>query len=316
MRAEELDNLTEDELQQRANDCFIQADNTNFRVSVGGFERLRLHLEAQFYMTAVARKRDDRTARRDFWMEVSVIVLISIEIILSLVFGFLALREGRQQAKILSQMDTSTGATATAMQAASLSLTTLANDQAKSLDRLRQMSDSLQSSLRQTGIMASANSQQLKILREEQAARLAELAKKPKLALFIGGKPASTPNQYIPPSAESDTSLTDEVVLRNIGDATAHHVTVRVIINATDVGLAGEGTVRPVLFQPQPDPALRAYIIQIDFIRPTGSVPIELAFTFPKGHGPFQVVINTDADEVEPPIELANLTVRPRPPQG
>jgi len=60
-------------------------------------EKLRLLLEAQFYLTGVARKRDERVANRDFWLEVTVIVLIFVEIIIISVAGIrIGILEGNQ----------------------------------------------------------------------------------------------------------------------------------------------------------------------------------------------------------------------------
>jgi len=115
MRAEDLDKFTEKELQDKANTCFIVAENTNIHLQGGETERLRLQLEAQYYLTLIARKRDDRVARRDFGMEVAVIVLIGLEIILSFIFGSYGLKEGNQQATILQHMDQSTAKTADAI---------------------------------------------------------------------------------------------------------------------------------------------------------------------------------------------------------
>lgn len=136
MRAEELDNLTEQQLQQKANECFVKAEETNVHLADGGFEKLRLQLEAQFYLTALARKRDDAVAQRDFRMEVGVIILIGLEIILSVIFGVGGVLEGKDQARILKEMDTSTAATATSMTAVSTSMNSLAAAQTESLARL------------------------------------------------------------------------------------------------------------------------------------------------------------------------------------
>jgi hypothetical protein len=89
LRAEELDNLTEEELLEQANICSITAENKGNEM-----ERLLLHLQAQYYVTAVARKRDDRVADRDFRMEVWVIVLIGLEILLSLILEYTASSRG------------------------------------------------------------------------------------------------------------------------------------------------------------------------------------------------------------------------------
>src|SRR5438876_1213298 len=93
MRAEELlETLTDDELRHKADACFTQAQNTQIYQHVGltklyepinVAERQRLLAEADFYLKALAWRSDARTARRDFWMEVAVILLIGVEIILS-----------------------------------------------------------------------------------------------------------------------------------------------------------------------------------------------------------------------------------------
>jgi len=105
VRAEEFDDASVEELLRKANECFDMArspleekrilEKLHFRPSDDA--KMCLLLEAQFYLTAVARKRDEKVARRDFWMEVAVIALIGLEILLSLVLGVIAIREGRQQ---------------------------------------------------------------------------------------------------------------------------------------------------------------------------------------------------------------------------
>jgi hypothetical protein len=118
MRAEEIDNASIEELQAQANKCFEESvgildylHKTTTLANDDGF-RLRRLLEAQFYLTAVARRRDERTARRDLILECVVIALISIEIILSIIFGLWGLKEGRQQSAVLDHMDRSTSKTA------------------------------------------------------------------------------------------------------------------------------------------------------------------------------------------------------------
>jgi hypothetical protein len=225
MRAEELDSLSEEELRQKTNDTFVAAEGLNIHIGHNYSEKLRLQLEAQYYLSLVARKRDDRTAKRDFWMEVAVIVLISIEIILSVVFGLLAIHEGNQQAKVLAHMDSSSASTATAMSQAMTQLQHLADEQKRSADRLEEVSANVQAS-------ADAARSQLKILRQEQTDTLAERSRKPKLALFVGGTELD-PNKRLDttiPGTQTDTSATIHFVLRNAGDATAHGLQVRVVI--------------------------------------------------------------------------------------
>src|SRR5258708_27794592 len=81
------------------------------------FTRLRLFLEAQLCLSEAARKRADkhsrRIDRRDFWMELGVMLLIGAEIWLSIHYGRIAIREGKDQFKVLHNMETSTAATVT-----------------------------------------------------------------------------------------------------------------------------------------------------------------------------------------------------------
>src|SRR5437899_4858162 len=144
MPTESFLDATEKELLTIANACLKKAGSalsepdSNFDQHT----KLRLLLEAQSCLAEVIRKRaeqaaerdrrrNEELAQRDFRMEVAVIVLIGVEIILSLVFSFLAIRDARAQATLLAHMDNSTAATATAMSAVSKSLQSLADAQAE-----------------------------------------------------------------------------------------------------------------------------------------------------------------------------------------
>ena len=72
----------------------------------------------------------------DSRLETRVIWLIGAEIALSIIFGIYA---GIKQSNFLDHMDASAAATAEAMKAARDSRKTLAADQERSLDRLREM---------------------------------------------------------------------------------------------------------------------------------------------------------------------------------
>jgi hypothetical protein len=309
MRAEELDNLTEKELLASANGCFARAETTVLYLKPSPEERVRLLLEAQFYLTAVARKRDDRVARRDFWMEVAVIILIGLEIVLSLA----ALREGAQQSKVLDHMDQSAAATASAMKLATASLQTLADDQGKSLARLNDMNNSLQASLSRTGTMASTTRKQLEVLQKEQADRQAQLAKKPKLALYIGAVPANTAlTVNLPVREQTDTTITLDLNLTNEGDATANQVALRAVVAAKDVALQAslytERTVEPA------DSTQHTFIIQVAPLHARVTVPMTATFTFPKGQPKFKVTFSIDANEIETGTPLGTIELAPRKP--
>jgi len=72
-------------------------------------------LQAQFYLAEIDRRQAeiDRQkgawiAQRDFWMDVTIIILIIGE----LIFGYIAFREGAQQTRVLEELQRSTSATA------------------------------------------------------------------------------------------------------------------------------------------------------------------------------------------------------------
>jgi hypothetical protein len=312
MRAEELDNLTEAELIGRATKLLELAQSPldeppEFRDDA---VKLRAQLEAQFCLSAVARKRDDRTAKRDFRMEVAVIALISVEIILSIVFGLLALHEGSQQAKVLSHMDASAAATAAAMTDVKTALQVLADEQTKSSDSLREMNDSLQSS-------AGAARNQLHILQQEQADTLAQRSKKPKLGLVLGGYALDSmrPPPKVIARAETDTSMTLDFLLLNSGSATAHAAIIRVLVWDKEVGLQGEGTLMLTAVPPTGvNDRAQVYTAAIGNLRDRNSLILPLTFTFPKGHKTFGVTIYADADEIETGTPLATLDISPGSP--
>ena len=318
MRAEELDNLTEERLQEKANICFIAAENTNIHLQGGDAERLRLHLEAQFYLTAVARKRDDRVAQRDFRMEVAVIVLISVEIVISLAFGFLGLREGSKQAKVLERqakvlehMDQSAAHTASAMGEAKTALQMLTDQQKTSLDSQKLTNQNLQASLKQTRTMASTLQTQLGIFQKEQADKLAQLSRKPKLVLWWGDDvPLNRPNYNFTPVTETDTAATFNFNLRNHGDAAATKIHIRVEIRGADrVRIQSNPPVEP------PSGPFDSYKLEFPSQRPKTAIPIIMTFAFQKGQTPFYVYFQVEADEIEP-TSLGMITITPRMPQN
>jgi hypothetical protein len=257
---------------------------------------------------------------RDLVLEIAVILLILAEIILSVVFGVIAIREGREQSKVLAHMEQSAAATASAMTAASSSLQSLADAQAKSLDRLNQMSDTLRDSLKTSSGMASATHKQLNILEQEQADRAAQLARKPKLQFHIGSVPLNPGpfNVIHPPSfpvrEQTDTSVIFDSGITNAGNAPATRVQLRVVVFATDVSLSSDANlIRP---NEPADTPVRTSVINIDLIRPHVNMPMTLSFSFPKGRTPFQVLFNVDADEIETGTPLGELIITPRKPSN
>jgi hypothetical protein len=136
MPAHDFLKASDQELLARADECLQRAGSAldvpppNF----DEFTRLRLFLEAQSCLAEILRrrseqaaerdrKRNEEIAERDHILEIWVIRLISVEIVLSLLFGFFGLWEGRKQGKaldrqvaVLGHMDTSTAAQSVASQ--------------------------------------------------------------------------------------------------------------------------------------------------------------------------------------------------------
>jgi hypothetical protein len=313
MRAEELlKELKDEELVEKANACFAAAE------PAGTIDKTRLLAEADLYLKALARREDSRTSERDFKLEIAVIVLISVEIALSLIFGFLGLSEGSKQGKALDDLNKSTAATAVAMATASDSIKAQSKAQAESLVRLNQMSDTLRDSLRTTNSMAAASRKQLEILKQEQDQRAQQLARKPKLQPFIGEIPLedepfnAVHKANYPISEETDISMKLNLRIQNRGNATANNITFRVVVFARDVTVqSSEAITHP---NEPPDNPAQTFIITIEKLRQGVNVPMTVTFTYAKGHEPFVVSFVADADEIEHAVTLGSLSVAPRKP--
>jgi hypothetical protein len=113
MTLEEFERTTEQELRQKANECFAKSE------TAGTGDKPYLYLEAQFYIGEIERrhhskegKQDRRTALRDFVLEIVVILLIGGEI-------WLAYKQGKdedllmdKQNGVLQKLEDSSSATA------------------------------------------------------------------------------------------------------------------------------------------------------------------------------------------------------------
>ena len=321
MRAEEFDKASIEELQAHANVCFDMAQSPRqeplvMRPGARPFDlsdeaKLRLLLEAQFYMTAVARKRDEQVAKRDFRMEVAVIVLIGAEIVLSLIGIYTGIHEANQQSNVLSSIEKSTKDSASAMSAASTSLKMLADQQTASVNQLQQMNSSLQDSSTKTRVMASSSQKQLQILQDEQATRQAQLARKPKLEIYVSSI-LLKPGDILPAKARQSTddrSIYD-VVLRNSGDAIAMKGTLRVIVSGKGTWLEStSGALRPY---EQADSETHTYLIPFEYLRPNVQIPFSFTIGYPKDQQlAIAVNFNTDVDELPAAMPLGTLIVVP-----
>jgi hypothetical protein len=311
---------SEEELIRLANLCHERAGSALLVPPADSDQLTKLHLflGAQLCLTEVVRKRTEQTAEhdrgrneeiaeRDYRLERWVLILIGIEIVLSLAGLWAGYKQGKvldQQTAALTHMDTSTAATADSLQK-------LVADQSKSLARLSDMNTNLQESLKTTDTMAVTTKRQLGILQQDQKDRLAQLAKKPKLVLYTveGDTLLLTATSPILPRQRTETSLTYDFLLKNDGDEDATRVVFRTAIFAADVSLQtsppSQHTTEPLGW------VYHTSTMPIDLIRPNNVLPISLTFTYPKGHPPFRVKLNIDADKLGTGNLLGNLIANP-----
>ena len=88
--------------------------------------------------------------------------------------------------------------------------------------------------------------------------------------------------------AETDTSMTIDFAMINVGTATAHSPLVRAIMWTTVVNLIGEGALLPVLVPSQgPHNTAHVFTMQVQDLRSRSVVVLPLTFTFSKGHNKF-----------------------------
>jgi hypothetical protein len=234
MKVRELDAKTDEELRRLADESFTSMEDR------GTAESLQHLHTAQFYLSLLHRRQDDRVAARDLRLEIIVIVLIALEII----FGFI---EGSKQAAILSNMQTSTAATAATLQTQGTIFDTINGNTAKTVEAVKKLQEAQDNSLKTSNASLRANKQivetltnQLKILKVEQDARLEQQSRRPVLELTTvtleaAGRRAVRVESGLMPGAAgvrvSRTMGTIEVTvylsLRNIGTSPAINVTVK-----------------------------------------------------------------------------------------
>jgi len=282
-------NSSEEDLLEKADECLSRA-GSGLDVPQKDFDdlvRLRLSLEAQACLAEVLRRRADKAAAQDrkrenrhFWIEIIVVaLLIGAELWVSIYYGRLGIREGKEQAAILQDVKKSTADSAEAIQQSTASLKTLVAQQAESL----------------------------RISQNEQAER----AKKPRLQLYIGQIPLTAANGPFKPRVETDTSATFDIVVRNAGEATANKVIWRALV-PPDVGLNSTPSATPA--NDLPDRPVHAFLYFQDLIPPKGYVETTITFFFPKGHAPFVVKFNASSPEITGETPLGLLPIFPRKP--
>jgi hypothetical protein len=224
------------------------------------------------------RDAHERREQRMETVEIGVVILITLEIVLSLFFGLRALRDGREQATALAHMDTSTAATASAMTAVSKSLQSLADAQAASL----------------------------KILQQEQIER----AKKPRLALYIGNLPIDKASVHLKPTGNNDCRAYPELFLKNDGEAAVSRFRLHALV-PEDVRLNTSGLVTVPEYEPSANPKTRTVTLELPLLPAGKTVGIYAEVIAPKGHSAFKIPFTVDALELQAVGPLGSLTVLP-----
>jgi hypothetical protein len=303
----EISDKTDAELEAEARNCLAQLE------TAGGSDRPALLLEAQIYLREVDRRGENWIARRDLILEVIVIVLIIAEV-------GIAAWEGKEQDKILADMNTNIAATATTIGNVQTVEQQVLEQQIQSVDSLKHMNGELQTSLKETRSMAAAATQQLKVLQDEQASRLAQQAKKPKLELDnFDGNTAINLNTQTPAPLKlrerTETKTTFIVALRNLGDDAARHGTLRVIVYSKDVQLEFSSPFQK-LFE-EPDTPVHVFLVSFDVVRQGGgAIPMLVTANYPKGAVAFAIEFNVDADEIPTATYLGRVVIVPPQPSN
>jgi|HubBroStandDraft_6_1064221.scaffolds.fasta_scaffold13708_2 hypothetical protein len=218
---------------------------------------------------ADARERRERwISGRDLFLEIVIIALIGWEI-----------HEGRQQAKVLEHMDSTSGDTASAMKTAR---------------------DSLKS-------LADAQNEALKILQQEQAER----AKKPRFTIYVGNVPIDKANARLVPLAGNAQDMASlDLVLKNEGDVLANPSQIHILVpEDTNFDLSPIPPV-PESEEP-PKPATRTMSYAVPLMPVDKTIRIHARIWAPKGRAAFSAAFTITTPQLQAVTPLGSLTVLP-----
>ncbi len=230
--------------------------------------------EARNWLTE-CRDAHERREQRLETVEIGVVALITIEIFLSLYFGFRAISDGRQQDAILQQMNKNTADTALQIQRA-----------------------------------ADATTASLEILRQERADR----AKKPSPALYVGNIPIdkATIRPTVPNGPTQSIARLD-LLLKNEGDAPLSTSEIHALVpEGINIVLS---PVPPVPEYEEPSkPGTRTTSYWVPLTPVGKSLRIDCQIFVPKGHAPFKVTFTITTPQLQAVTPLGSLTVLPPKP--
>jgi hypothetical protein len=214
MALENLEKVSKQELTRRANELFAEMK------TCGHEQRPALLLEAQFYLQERDRRHDSWISLRDLLLELIVIALIGWEV-----------HEGNKQYDLLNTMNLNAAATVAAMQ--------------KSVEAMGKLQQAQDDSLKTSNASLLANQQiaetltnQLRILKVEQDARIEQQNRRPTLELTTvtwemprrairlesGKSPGEAGVRVTRTNGTNEVTL--YFALRNVGSSPAINVTV------------------------------------------------------------------------------------------
>jgi hypothetical protein len=269
------------ELLHRADACLRQAGSALDTPPpyIDDAVRLRLFLEAHSYLSEILRRRAEKAAAHDRTREhrrfLTELLVIGGLIVVEIVLSVLGLSEGRQQAAILKQMNKNTQDTALQIQRA-----------------------------------ADATTASLEILRQERA----ELAKKPRLALYVGNIPIdkATVRPTVPNGPTQFIARLD-LLLKNEGDAPLSTSEIHALVpEGINIALS---PVPPVPEYEEPSkPGTRTMSYAVPLTPVGKSLRIDCQIFVPKDHAPFKVAFTITTPQLQAVTPLGSLTVLPPKP--
>lgn len=304
MNSGELKQKSNDQLQSLVDGCFSELMTCTQEL------KPTLMLLAQFYTNEINRRHDARTSRRDFWMEVGVIGLITIEIVISLVALRIGIRDGKAQTLVLEHMENSTGATADTLRTLQTEQKESLDTQKTSLQTIQQMNSAVQGSLKTNTAMNGALRSQLAILKDEQQKRLAEEAKKPRIVARIGTIALLGAITPVPAKDLTATSVVYEITLWNEGTAMLLYGQLHITAVGPGVKIKSDRpSQQPWLSGDVTDKAT-SIVISFERLRVGVHVSITVTAEFPKGTAPFPIELGLEGDNY-PMTVIGDITTTP-----
>jgi hypothetical protein len=269
------------ELLHRADACLRQAGSALDTPPsyIDDAVRLRLFLEAHSYLSEILRRRAEKEAAHDRTREhrrfLTELLVIGGLIVVEIVLSVLGLREGRQQAAILEQMNKNTQDTALLIQRA-----------------------------------ADATTASLEILRQDQAER----TKKPRLALYLGAHPVGSATVHLNPEVGGPRDRASFVLsLKNNGDAPATTFRLHALV-PTDIVFNGDPFFLVQGYEQSVIPNTHKVTLQLPALPAGQTVRIGSEVIVPKGHAPFKISFTADTMELHTVVSLGSLMVVPPKP--